>query len=100
MWSARPNRLRRSATPHDARSPVVPRSRSRDAETRHREAIVKKRRQVVRRSSSGPFQRLLSGVTDQHRSIRRQDVRSWDTRGLRQARRGDSIPIDRAGPSV
>jgi len=51
-------------------------------------------------SSSGPFQRLLSGVTDQHRSIRRQDVRSWDTRGLRQARRGDSIPIDRAGPSV
>jgi hypothetical protein len=51
-------------------------------------------------SSSVAFQCLQSGVTDQRHSIQRRGVRSWDTRGLRQVRGSDSIPIDRAGPSV
>jgi hypothetical protein len=51
-------------------------------------------------SSSVAFQRLQSGVTDQRHSIQRRGVRSWDIGGLRQVRRRDSIPIDRAGPSV
>jgi hypothetical protein len=65
MWSARPNRLRRSATPHDARSPVVRRFRSCAAETRHHEAIVKKRRQVVRRQF---FRRVSTSAKRRYRS--------------------------------